>query len=296
MRTTLIGAAAALLAFAPSAWADDATAGDAKRLLMEVAKAYQQPQSMVDEMAITYQMAGQEQKATTKIRMSPNAVEAKGIAMFMDLCEIDGVMYAQMVDGGDHYATAELGDDPVASANKMLGDRLSSFLPPHFTLRWKNGVDHVANNFAFGLMTNPKVTELASVSTADGQMHEIIITGERNGVSRVHVDPETNFIRTIITEGTPEGRPEDAVVTCTIALKPKVVDSLDAAIAFTTAEREAHETFDAMMMAAGPGDSNPRIEVGTEAISFVLEDQLGNEHDLASYRGRVVVMEWWGMW
>jgi len=47
---------------------------------------------------------------------------------------------------------------------------------------------------------------------------------------------------------------------------------------------------------AGPGAASFGLAVGSEAPAFTLKDAAGREHSLADYRGRVVVLDFWGSW
>lgn len=40
----------------------------------------------------------------------------------------------------------------------------------------------------------------------------------------------------------------------------------------------------------------PSVEAGTDAPLFTLVDDLGKEHSLEKYRGKFVLLDWWGIW
>ena len=82
---------------------------------------------------------------------------------------------------------------------------------------------------------------------------------------------------------------------------PAKVDKLKEAIALDFDGREMYDDFFSLMsrgnaMVLRPEDVAPAIEIGTKAPGFELVDQDGKKHTLESYAGKVVVMDWWGIW
>ena len=52
----------------------------------------------------------------------------------------------------------------------------------------------------------------------------------------------------------------------------------------------------AVGLVGGMGDINPSIEVGTKAPTFELVDQDGKKHSSDAYAGKIMMLDWWGVW
>ena len=58
---------------------------------------------------------------------------------------------------------------------------------------------------------------------------------------------------------------------------------------------ELYDNFLAML-SVSMGDIGPSIEVGAVAPAFELVDQDGITHASSAYRGRIMMLDWWGVW
>lgn len=296
----------ALLSVSASAVADNAREIErANEILLEVSQAYSRFPALTDEIATHFSMDGRpDEKSTIVVRLSKNAAEATGIVPpnSLDVHAIDGQLYLQLksVEGA---VETELGDDPLASAKNVMGIAYP-YLPPQIVLRWAKGIDGAGDWFTFGMLENSVVAGYALIAMENGEKrHEILFKGfapildRRPGTCRLQIDTETNLVTDIVIKGGIDGT--DPTFSMTAGFKPKILKQLETPIVLDLGDGFIqHTNFMAMLsVSLGGGVSiDPSIEVGAIAPEFELIDQNGVMHKSSAYRGKILILDWWGVW
>jgi hypothetical protein len=273
----------------------------AKKLMGEVAEAYVKAPAMTDEMTISFIVPGTvgEQSFTSNIRFDGKNAQVEGMMEMFDFYVLDGTMYAISDFTTDAVVSAKLGEHPTETLVKVFGKEMEGFTPLPLLLRLGVSVDKVEAMMGMDLLRNPKIAGHAMIEDDQGMsLHEVLIDGAEKGTMQLYVDPKTKLIMKSIATGQPEDFPGTDTITVTTMHRPSVKTKLDTPIKFDVGDRKIYKTVEDMMMASrgDTRDFSPSIEVGSEAPEFSLLDQDGKTHDLNSYRGQVVVLDWWGVW
>ena len=112
----------------------------------------------------------------------------------------------------------------------------------------------------------------------------------------VSVDRTTGFIRSVDSVFVPPGAPEGLRIAFGIAATP-TVGALAAPIVLETGSRKVSASIEEMFGAPdAPPPTGSSIPDGAPAPVEVLEDLEGKSVDLATLRGKVVVIDFWATW
>jgi thiol-disulfide isomerase/thioredoxin len=126
---------------------------------------------------------------------------------------------------------------------------------------------------------------------------EVLLAGQ-GAEGLVRLDPKTSFVTMYRMVITPEGLPEEIKIGFNVALEPKA-GALEKPITFDGGKRTAvkgvEELFDAGDMGA-PEEPEVKVKVGDMAPLAELVTLDGKKVDLASYKGKVVVIDFWATW
>jgi hypothetical protein len=303
MKTRAAAIVAGLVPFAVLVAPATAIGPDVERaneLLREVTRTYKELPALTDEMATRFSMTGRsaDQTSTIRVRLSKAAVEATGIVETLDVFALDGHLYLKLA-GAPGAVKAETGGDPLGCAKSVMGIAYP-YLPPQVVLRWAKDVDDVSRSFMLGVLEDPVVAGYELLEVDGVPRHEIrydavaSLLGGSPGTCRVRVDPQTNLVTSIHIDAADETG--DRVMKMTATLAPKIVPRLEHPITVDLPLGvELYENFLAML-SASMGGIDPSIEVGTVAPAFDLVDQDGKRHVSADYRGRIMMLDWWGVW
>jgi len=276
----------------------------AMELLAEVSRVYSEAPVVVDEMHTRFVMEGRtDQVSTIRVRLEGESVEATGMVppQTLDVYAIDGFMYFRL-NGVEGVGRVELGEDPLASAKHALGIAYP-YLPPQVVLRWTAGTDGAGDWFTLGMLNQAEVVGLTEINDGPRMQHEVLLRGtaplleNRPGTCRVRIDDETKLVQSIEIEGGTDG--EEPTFRMTARCEPRVLDELESPIAFTAADEDIKfVSFKSMLsvLLGGGVSVDPSFPIGAPAPEFDLVDQAGHRHRLSDYRGRVVVLDWWGVW
>jgi thiol-disulfide isomerase/thioredoxin len=145
-------------------------------------------------------------------------------------------------------------------------------------------------------MGAPTTIEVKGFRERDGSS-EVLLAGQgAEGV--VQIDPKTSFVTLYRMVITPEGLPEEVKIGFNVALEPKAA-APEKAIAFEGGSRKGvgsiEELFDAAEMDV-PEAAEGKVKVGDAAPLAELVTLDGKKVDLASYKGKVVVIDFWATW
>ncbi len=289
----------------PLTWADDdpREIERANKLLLEVSDAYSKLPVLTDVMTTTFAMTGgrTDQNSTIRVRLSKSAAEATGIVppRTLDVHAVGGYLYLQL-KGAKGAVKTPIGDDPLARAKKVMGIAYP-YLPPQLVLRWTNGIDDLGDAFSLGMLEKSVVAGYALVEVDGGaKRHEVLFKGSTPllrgspGTCRVQIDPETKLVMGIAIESGMEGA--DRTLKMTAAFKPQTPARLSAPIAIDLGENFLQHVDFNSLLSASLGGIEPTIKVGAAAPSFELVDQNGKKHTSSAYRGKIIMLDWWGVW
>ena len=82
----------------------------------------------------------------------------------------------------------------------------------------------------------------------------------------------------------------------TAVLEPKTPARLETPIAIDLGENFLQHFDFNSLLSASLGGIEPTIKVGAVAPSFELVDQSGKKHTSSAYRGKIIMLDWWGVW
>jgi thiol-disulfide isomerase/thioredoxin len=171
-----------------------------------------------------------------------------------------------------------------------IDDVLDGFaLPiPDFALRHPAKGTTVLDAFTMG---GNKKMKLVGFRERAG-LAEVLMTGP-DGDTLVGVDPKTNFVRSMRAIIRPEGLP--TAVGLEISMTP-AAEEPKAPIAFAPGSRKAVASFEELSAPQAAPAPESKVKVGDPAPVAKLKDLDGKEVDLASYKGKVVVIDFWATW
>jgi thiol-disulfide isomerase/thioredoxin len=279
----------------PSAgWTDADKAAEqvakGKAALEASQKAYQAAPALTDRAKITVQMPDGVQTDTVdlafgsgndlRVSMGPLAVVAVG-----------DTVYFVPDQPADKYVSRKI----EGNVSSTLGKMLPGFAvpAPSFALRQPMPGRSVIDAFTMGA---PTTIEVKGFRERDGSS-EVLLAGQgAEGV--VQIDPKTSFVTLYRMVITPEGLPEEVKIGFNVALEPKAA-APEKAIAFEGGSRKGvgsiEELFDAAEMDV-PEAAEGKVKVGDAAPLAELVTLDGKKVDLASYKGKVVVIDFWATW
>lgn len=272
----------------------------ANELLREISRTYTRLPALTDEMATRFSMTGRsrDQTSTIRVRLSKTAADATGIVETLDVHALDGYLYLKLA-GAPGAVMAETGGDPLGCAKQVMGDMAYPYLPPQVVLRWAKDIDDVSQSFMLGVLENAVVAGYDLVDVAGAPRHEIrfdavspLLEGSP-GTCRVQIDPKTSLVTAILIQAADASG--DRVMKMTATFAPKARPRLERPITVDLpVDVELYDNFLAMLSAKL--NSNPSIEVGAVAPAFELVDQDGITHVSSGYRGKIMMLDWWGVW
>ncbi len=94
----------------------------------------------------------------------------------------------------------------------------------------------------------------------------------------------------------PEFDMPDGAMTTSIAMKGLVIDGAVDAKTFSPALPEGYKTEDLVLDDPSMGMPKLAFDVGDTPADFTLKDASGKEHTLSSYKGKVVMLDFWATW
>lgn len=175
-----------------------------------------------------------------------------------------------------------------------LGDAIDDVLDgfalpvPDFALRHPAKDATTLDAFAMG---GNKKMKVVGFRERNG-MQEVLLSSP-DGDTLVTVDPKTNFVRSMRAIIRPEGLP--TAVGLEISMNP-VAEEPKAPIAFEPGKRKAVASFEDLSAPQAAPAPESKVKVGEAAPTAKLKDLEGKEVDIASFKGKVVVIDFWATW
>ncbi len=252
-------------------------------LLEKIAAKYRSAPAITDTVAWTVKLPGGEQKDSMSIRLG-GGQEMEVTAGTMTMVSTGGNVYFADEQVDDKFVKVAL-DGTVVNTLQTKLDGIE-FPCPHLALRG-SAEGKAVDAFSFG---GGSFTKVAGYQEKGG-MAEILLAGEGESDLKISADPKTDLVQSLALVMAPPGAPPGIRFAVDFMLKPSVSDKLEKPIAFNAGKRKAVD---------GLSDLTPSrpeaIAVGAEAPTFRLMDNNGSEVDLASLRGKVVVVDFWATW
>ena len=253
-------------------------------------KAYQAAPEMTDRASITVRMPDGEQNET--IEMAFGKGNDMDVRMgSLQITAVGDSVYFVPDQPADKYLTKKIS----TNAHATLGELLPGFsLPaPDLALRQPLPGRPVVEAFALGGMEGMAVKGFRE---RNGMQEVLIGTNGADGV--VSLDPKSSMVKGVSVVFTPEGLPAEFKIGFDVALNP-VLGAPKAPIAFNAGSRKAaagvEELFAAPSEAEEPAEET-KVKVGDVAPVSMLETLDGKTIDLASMKGKVVVIDFWATW
>lgn len=277
----------------PSAgWADaDKSASAIERgtaALEASQKAYQAAKNLTDHTELTISMPDGEQNET--IDMSFGAGDDMFVKMgSLQIVSAGGTVYFVPDQPSDKYLSKKI----EGSANATLISMLPGFsLPaPALAMRQPVAGSKLTDAFAMGAKGGVAVKGFRE---RDGKQEMLVGGASADGV--VSFDPKTNLITNFNMLMTPEGLPENVRIGFTVKCAPST-EALKAPITFDAGKRTSVAKLEDLF--APPADE-PRpgasVQEGQAAPLGVLTMLDGKTLDLATLKGKVVVIDFWATW
>lgn len=252
-------------------------------LLEKIAAKYRSAPAISDTVAWTVKLPGGEQKDSMSIRLG-GGQDMEITAGTMTMVSTGGQVYFADSQVEDKFVKVGL-DGTVVNTLRTKLDGIE-FPCPHMALRGSSEGKAV-EAFSFG---GGAFTKVAGYQEKDG-MAEILLTGEGESDLKVTADAKALLVKSMALVMAPPGAPPGIRFAIDFQLNPTLSDKLEKPIAFEPGKRKAVD---------GLGDLTPTraesVGVGADAPTFKLMDNNGSEVDLASLRGRVVVVDFWATW
>ncbi|MHC4947428.1 MAG: TlpA family protein disulfide reductase [Planctomycetota bacterium] len=288
--TTHLAAAAlgvALLAGWQAGGATDAgSAQEAEALLRTVTETYRSVPTLTDAMTVTAKSHMGTNSQELSVTLGPEG-SMRLVVPGMTIAVLDDTVYALRDDIGHRYAAFPAGDNAVATLSTQLKEAYGqSVLPVQLHMRYGSPHDDVVESLGLGMLQNPKLRGVTTVTTDDGATRRRIDLVGDNGEAGLQVDPDRNLVTRFEMTMTVPGAPDP--VNATIEFDPQVHDALDEPIAFDPGDRARAESI--------KGIEPKPLKVGDAAPDFRLPALDGEEIALADLKGQVVVLDFWATW
>ncbi|MBM4008025.1 MAG: TlpA family protein disulfide reductase [Planctomycetes bacterium] len=252
-------------------------------LLEKIAAKYRTAPAISDTVAWTVKLPGGEQKDSMSIRLG-GGQDMEITAGTMTMVSTGGNVYFADEQVDDKFVKVAL-DGTVVNTLQTKLDGIE-FPCPHLALRGSSEGKAV-EAFSFG---GGMFTKVAGYQEKDGTA-EILLAGKDESDLKIVSDPKTALVKSLSLVMAPPGAPPGIRFAIDFTLNPTLSDKLEKPIAFDAGKRKAVD---------GLSDLTPSrpeaIAVGGEAPTFKLMDNNGAEVDLASLRGKVVVIDFWATW
>lgn len=190
----------------------------------------------------------------------------------------------------DRYLARDAGGNGHAALRAMLGT--FSLPVPDLALRHPlEGAGPIAAFHGCGVERDASVTGCREHAGRT----EVLLAGKRSGAV-VAIDPATSLVRSIESAFSPDGLPEEVKVGISATMEPQVA-APTAAFSQDLGSRRAVATLDEMFGDAGPAPApGASVKKGGAAPVATLAGFDGNPVDLASLKGKVVVLDFWASW
>ncbi len=244
-------------------------------LVQEVARAYQEAPTLVDDFRITMKGFRGERTDYSTVRLGPGT-NAQVVMEGYEITATGGQFNVQHVDRPNKYLQQPLDGNLLESFAGLTG---GNTLPvPQCILRYGTTMEQYLQAFGLSRASDLAVTGVSTVDR-DGKRFEQLMLGSPHGVTvKALIDPKTKLIAAI--EISAPGVEISATMT------PKRLDRLPEALMVSTVDRRKVDTLQELMM----------LIAGDEAPDFTLETLDGAEVSLAAHRGTVVVIDFWATW
>ena len=279
----------------PSAgWSDAEKAADmvakGKAALEACQKAYQSAPGLTDRAKITVQMPDGTQSDTMDMAFGSGNDMRLTMGSLQVVAAGDTVYFVPDQPADKYIARKIEGNVSATLAQMLPGFAVPA---PGFTLRQPIAGRPVTDAFAMGA---PAAIEVKGFRERDGAQ-EVLIGGQgAEGV--VSLDPKSLLVTKYTLVVTPEGLPPEIKIGFNVALEPKA-GALEKPITFDGGKRTAvkgvEELFDMPDMGE-PEAPESKVKVGDAAPLAELVTLDGQKVDLASYKGKVVVIDFWATW
>jgi len=192
----------------------------------------------------------------------------------MGIYAVDGKLNMVVPSNEKKYLSQPI-DGSVAKTLSGMGLELPM---PHVKLR-DTSVPPISA-MKLMVLVEPKIAGFRSSDAGN----EILFTDERGDVLVV-TDAKTNLPSAMKLVFTPEGAPPGFTMGIDFAMAPKSAET--GTVSFNPGERKAVTSMGELETLVGTGDAAP---------AFSLKDFDGTSVELASLKGRVVVIDFWATW
>jgi len=252
-------------------------------LLEKIATKYRTAPAISDTVWWSVKFPGGEQKDSISVRLG-GGQEMEITAGTMKMVSMGGNIYFADEQVADKFVKVEV-DGTVVNTLQTKLDGIE-FPCPHLSLR-SSTEGKAVEAFSFAGGAFPKV---AGYQAKDG-VAEILLTGDGEGDLKISADTKTDLVKSLALVMAPPGSPPGLRVAIDFKMDPTVSDKLEKPITFDPGKRKAVDSL---------SDLTPErpeaIALGADAPTFKLMDNSGTEVDLASLRGKVVVIDFWATW
>ena len=202
------------------------------------------------------------------------------------LIAVDGIAYFLPDQPADKYVEKKVEN----GVGKTFADMLPGFAMPTVALALRDGLkgEDLIKEIGGLFLQGPKV---AGARTADGH-DEILLTGEGGDVVVVF-DPKTKLQSGMRASISPAGAPPGFSLALNATVENTLSEKLEKPIAFEKGNRTAVKSVMDLMDSAEP---EMKVKVGDVAPISPLQTLDGKTVDLASMKGKVVVIDFWATW
>lgn len=272
----------------------------AMQALARISHRYSTLPVLTDAISTSFAMEGRsDETSTIDIRIKDDRAEATGIVppTALDIYLIDDTLFLGLV-GAPGMVVARTDREPLATAEEHLSIAFA-YLPPHLWMRWTEGTERAGEWFTFGMLKNSEIIGISDLEIDGTRVHEIRfegtapLLGERPGKGVARFDAESLLLTQVVIDGGTDG--EAQTFRFQASFDPGTPADLESPIELElTDDTPRYVGFMDMLTTALA--AKPTIAVGAPAPAFDLHDQHGREHALEDYRGRFVILDWWGLW
>ncbi|MFO0827354.1 MAG: TlpA disulfide reductase family protein [Phycisphaerales bacterium] len=259
----------------------------AEQVLADVAKAYQGAATLTEKISLTVAMPDggkQEQKMEA-------AYGQKGAMRFaMDQASVvvvDNVAYFLPNDPKDKYVEQKF----EGSTSKALAALLPGFAMPTGALAMREGAEPAAAIVALG---GPFLQEAKIVGFRSADGMDLVLLSNAEGEAVVGFDSRSRLEKSVKALLSPAGAPEGMTIAIDIGVENTVAPELPRPITFEKGQRTAVASI--ADLSPGGGEPEMKVKAGDVAPTAKLTTLDGKEVDIASLKGKVVVLDFWATW
>ena len=264
---------------------------EAMPIIKAMIDAYQKAPALTDMVTLTYQgpdKKKREHKMTVRLGAGN---EAEVLQNAFQMHSFGGSLY--MVDQRFKTRCLKVSNapNPMQAAMKLNLDRR---MPAHIPMRYDGSNSSLVNALSFGLLRDASVAAPRRVEEQGGAVTDVLTLNSEDGVVHVHIDAKTRLLRSVRGEIRPKGAPADYVLNLSVAMAPKITESLDPPVTFDPGDRTVVSTMQELMRREPAGGQG--ADVGAVAPDFTLTTLGGETVKLSDLRGSVVVLDFWATW